>query len=174
MKSLNALAISIPVTGAIATYLALGPLSGFFLIWAAFAVWGGFFAFGADGAAFKNIVVCGIFGCVIAWVSTLIILNVPLAGALGLPLWAAIVVNLGVAVAVLAAKTQLFSAIPCTVFGIASSYAYLLQTPDVMSTAVLTSASLENQIILMPLSIIAGAICGMISGTWGSAMTNEA
>ena len=46
MKNLNALAISIPVTGVVATYLALGPLSGYYLIWAVFVFWGGFFAFG--------------------------------------------------------------------------------------------------------------------------------
>ena len=35
MKSLNALAVSISVLGALATYLALGPLGGVYLIWAA-------------------------------------------------------------------------------------------------------------------------------------------
>ena len=43
MKNLNALAISIPVTGVVATYLALGPLSCYYLIWAVFVFWGGFF-----------------------------------------------------------------------------------------------------------------------------------
>ncbi len=173
MKSLNALAISIPVTGAVATYLALGPLSGYYLIWAVFVFWGGFFAFGADGAAFRNIIVCGIFGCFIAWASTLIILNVPLAGALGLPIWAAIVVNVGVAVAVLAANIPAFAAIPCTVFGIASSYGYLLQTQGVMDTAVMTSASMQNSLLVMSASVVVGALCGLISGKWGGAMTRE-
>lgn len=57
MKSLTALAITIPVTGAVATYLALGPLAGYYLIWAAFVFWGGYFAFGANGEAFRNIIV---------------------------------------------------------------------------------------------------------------------
>ena len=174
MKYLNALAISIPVTGVVATYLALGPLSGYYLIWAVFVFWGGFFAFGADAAAFRNIIVCGILGCVIAWVSALIILNVPLAGTLGLPIWAAIVVNIGVAVAVVAANIPMFAAIPSTVFGIASSWGYILQTPNVMSAEVLTSVSLQNSIAVMSLSVVVGAICGLISGKWGSLMTSEA
>ena len=40
MKNLNALAISISVLGALATFLALGPLGGVYLIWAAFVAWG--------------------------------------------------------------------------------------------------------------------------------------
>lgn len=97
----------------------------------------------------------------------------PLAETLGLPIWAAIVVNLGVAVAVLAANIPAFSAIPCTVFGIASSYGYLLQTQGAMDTAVMTSASMQNSLLVMSTSVIAGAICGLISGSWGGAMTNK-
>ena len=40
MKNLNALAISISVLGALATFLALGPFSGVYLIWAVFVAWG--------------------------------------------------------------------------------------------------------------------------------------
>ena len=66
MKCLNALAVSISVPGALATYLALGPLGGVYLIWAAFVAWGAFYALGADIAALQKLVVCGIFralGC---------------------------------------------------------------------------------------------------------------
>lgn len=171
MKSLNALSISIPVTGAVATYLALGPLNGMYLIHAAFVFWGGFFALGGNNEAARNIVVGGILGAVIAWASALAILTIPLGNALPDAVWPAIAVGIGVAVAVVAANIPLFAAIPATVFGIATSFAYLLQTPNMMTTEVLTSPSLSNSVLLIPLSAIAGAIYGVISAKWGTAMT---
>ncbi len=41
MNKLNALTLAIPGTGTVATYLALAPMSGIYLIWAAFVFWGG-------------------------------------------------------------------------------------------------------------------------------------
>ncbi|MEX3010617.1 DUF1097 domain-containing protein [Hoeflea sp. TYP-13] len=174
MKNLNALSISIPLTGVVATYLALGPLSGIYLIPVAFVFWGGFFALGADGAALQKIIVGGIFGALLAWLTALAILTFPIGDIVGLPVWAALAVGIGVAVAVIAANIPLFAAIPATVFGIATSFGYLLQTPDVMTMEVLTSVSLQNSVILIPLSAIAGGVFGLISGKWGAAMTREA
>jgi hypothetical protein len=174
MKSLTALAISIPVLGVIATYLALGPLSGVYLIWAAFIFWGAFFAFGADIAALQKIIVCGIFGALLAWLVALAVLTVPLTPSLGLPLWAALAVGAGVAVAVLAANISALAAIPATVLGIASSFAYLLQTPEVLKADVLMSMTLKNSLIVIPLSVVAGSFFGLLSAKWGAAMTKAA
>jgi len=174
MKSLNALAISIAVLGAAATFLALGPLSGVYLIWAAFVAWGAFYALGADTAALQKLITCGIFGVVVAWAVAVIILSVPGAGPLGLPLWAGLVVGLGIVVVVLAANVATLATIPATVFGFASTFAYLLQTPDVLKLEVLLSASLKNPLIVISLSVIVGAVFGLISARWGAAMTKQA
>ena len=40
MKPLAALSLSIAILGAILAYLALGPLSGYVLVWAGFIAWG--------------------------------------------------------------------------------------------------------------------------------------
>ena len=173
MKNLNALAVSISILGAIATYLALGPLGGVYLIWAAFVAWGAFFALGADMAALQKVIVCGIFGALVAWVVAVIILAVPMAGVLGLPLWAAIVVGVGVVAVVLAANVPALATIPATVFGFASSFAFLLQTPDVLKLDVLLSASLKNSLVVISLSVVAGAVFGLLSARWGAAMTKE-
>lgn len=173
MKGLNALAISISVLGALATFLALGPLSGVYLIWAAFVAWGAFFAFGADIAALQKVIVCGIFGAFVAWAVAVIILTVPLAGTLGLPLWAALVVGAGVVAVVLAANIPALATIPATVFGFAASFAFLLQTPDVLKPDVLLSFSLKNSLIVISLSLIAGAVFGLLSARWGAAMTEK-
>ena len=173
MKNLNALAVSISVLGAIATFLALGPLSGVFLIWAAFVAWGAFFALGADMAALQKVIVCGVFGALVAWLVAVVILSVPLAAALGLPLWAAIVVGVGVVVVVLAANVPALATIPATVFGFAASFAYLLQTPDVLKLETLLSGSLKNSLVVIPLSLIVGTAFGMVSARWGAAMTKQ-
>ena len=173
MKNLNALAISISVLGALATFLALGPLGGVFLIWAAFVAWGAFFALGADMAALRKLITCGIFGAFVAWCVAVTILSVPLAGALGLPAWAAIVVGAGIVVVVLAANYPALATIPASVFGFAATFAYLLQTPDVLKLEVLLSGSLKNALILIPVSLIVGTLFGMVSARWGAAMTKQ-
>lgn len=173
MKSLNALAISISVLGALATFLALGPLSGVYLIWAAFVAWGAFYALGADIAALQKLIVCGIFGALVAWAVAVVILTVPMAGSLGLPLWAALVVGAGVVVVVLAANLPALATIPATVFGFASSFAYLLQTPDMLKPEVLLSFSMKNSLIVISLSLVAGAVFGLLSARWGAAMTKQ-
>jgi hypothetical protein len=173
MKNLNALAVSISVLGALATFLALGPLAGVYLIWAAFVAWGAFYALGADMAALQKVIVCGIFGALVAWAVALIILAVPLAGALGLPLWAAIVVGVGVVVVVLAANVPALATIPATVFGFAATFAFLLQTPDVLKLEVLLSATLKNSLIVISLSVVVGAVLGLLSARWGAAMTKD-
>lgn len=171
MKSLNALAISISVLGALATFLALGPLSGVYLIWAAFVAWGAFYALGADIAALRKLIVCGVFGALVAWLVAVVILTVPMAGSLGLPLWAALVVGAGVVVVVLAANVPALATIPATVFGFASSFAYLLQTPDMLKPEVLLSFSMKNSLVVISVSLVAGAVFGLLSARWGAAMT---
>jgi Protein of unknown function (DUF1097) len=173
MKNLNALAISISVLGALATFLALGPLSGVYLIWAAFVAWGAFYALGADLAALQKLVVCGVFGALVAWLVAVAILALPLAGALGLPLWAALAVGAGVVVVVLAANVPALATIPATVFGFASTFAYLLQTPDMLKLEVLLSASLKNSLIVISLSVVVGGLFGLMSARWGAAMTKS-
>jgi len=135
--------------------------------------WGAFFALGADIAALQKVIVCGIFGALVAWLVAVVILAVPMAGALGLPLWAAIVVGVGVVAVVLAANVPALSTIPATVFGFAASFAFLLQTPDVLKLDVLLSASLKNSLVVISLSLIAGTVFGLLSARWGAAMTKE-
>lgn len=173
MKSLNALAISISLLGALATFLALGPLSGTYLIWAVFVAWGAFYALGGDVEALKKIIICGIFGALVAWAVAVVILTVPLAAPLGLPLWAALVVGAGVVVVVLAANVPALATIPATVFGFASSFAYLLQTPDVLKSEVLLSLTMKNSLAVISMSLIVGAVFGLLSARLGGAMTRQ-
>lgn len=167
MSLLVALSISISLLGGIATWAFLSAWSGPVLIWAAFVAWGCFYHCGGDEAALKNTIIGNIFGVVCAWAAGMIVLSIPLAATLTLPIWAGIVVAGTVFVVVMAAHLSAFAIIPASVYGYASTFAYLLQTPDALSLTNLTSLSLSNALILIPASMILGAILGLISAKMG-------
>ncbi len=174
MTSHVALSVSIAVLGGIAAALCLGPLSGMVLIWAVFIAWACYFAIGGDGKALINTIVCGILGAVLAWIALLIILGIPLAGLITLPIWAGIVIAATVFVMCWLAKIKIFSALPASVLGYASVASLALQTPDVFSISSLTSVSFNNNaLIIIVISFVVGAVLGMISGLVGNAIASD-
>lgn len=171
MKSLNALTISIPVLAAVTTALVLGPLAGYLLLWTIFIAWGAFFALGASIDALKNLIICGIFGALLATIGAMAIIQFPIANIAGLAVGAALWVLIGVAIVVAAANLPLLSTIPATVFGFASVFAVLLQTPGALTMDALTSISMSNVFVLVALSFIVGGVLGLLSAKWAAAMT---
>jgi hypothetical protein len=154
--SLNtALAISLGVLGAIATWLFLGPLGGMLAIWAAFIAWGCYYHSGGKESGLQSTIVCAAAGAVIAGIT------LKVAGlSIGLPevMWTAICVGLGVAAMVLLANVPLFASIPAQVYGFASTVAYA-----VMKGGSVTAASMENPVVVIILSMVIGAIFGYVS-----------
>ncbi len=173
MKSLTALSLSIAVLGGVATFLASGAVSGYALIRGIFIGFGAFFALGATSEALKTAIVCGIFGVIMAWLSAIVIISIPLAEQLGLPLWAGIVVAVAIFILCIAANIPALSAIPGTVFGFASTFGYLLQTPKMLTQDILFGAAFTNPLIIMSISLAVGAVFGSISAKLGAAMTRE-
>jgi hypothetical protein len=171
MSALVALSVSIGILGGIATilYLKLG-----LLIWAGFLAWACFFHTGGTTAALKTTIICNIFGALCAWVAAVIIVSVPLATSLTLPVWAGIVVGLTVLILCLAANIPALSSIPASVYGYAAVFAYLLQTPDTMAKEKLLSASLANAFLIVAVSMILGALFGFVSGKMAGALTAKA
>ncbi len=168
MPQLVALSVSIAVLGALGTFafLHLG-----LPIWAAFLAWACFFHSGGDPAALKSTIVCNIFGALAAWVAAVVILAVPLAATLTLPVWAAVVVGATVLVVCLAAHSKVLSNIPASFYGYAATAAFFLQTNGALALPKLTSGSLANAVIVVPLSMVIGAVLGFVSGKLGAAMT---
>ncbi|MCI0401058.1 MAG: DUF1097 domain-containing protein [Gammaproteobacteria bacterium] len=173
MTSLVALSISIGVLGGVATWLALGPLGGFIVVWGMFVGWATFFALGGDNAALQKGILCNLFGVFCAWVAAVLILSIPLAEQLSLPVWAAIMVGLTVLGLCLGAHIGLLSSIPASVFGYASTFAFYLQTPDVMTLDLLTGGHFGNVTLQIALSLVAGGIFGWISGKLGGVLTQK-
>lgn len=171
MSQLAALSLSIGVLGGIATYLFLSV--GGLLIWAAFVAWGCYFHTGGNTDALRNTIVSNVFGSLVAWAAALIILSVPLADKLTLPLWAAIVVGATVWLICIAANVKALATIPANVYGYACTFAFLLQTPDKLNVASLTSFSLDNAFIAVSVSMIIGAVFALVSGKVGAALTEK-
>jgi hypothetical protein len=171
MSSLVALAVSIGVLGGVATilYLKVG-----LLIWAGFIAWACFFHSGGNTAGLTNTIVCNTFGAFCAWVAAVVILSFPLADTLTLPVWAGIVVGVTVMLLVLAAKVPALSTIPASVYGYAAVFAYLLQTPETMTKDKLLSASLGNALVIVVISMILGALFGIVSAKMAAAMSAKA
>jgi hypothetical protein len=167
MTSLVALSVSIAVLGAVATWLALGPLSGVFFIWGAFIAWAAFFSNGGNNAALKTTIVCGIWGVICAWVAGLILANV----AVELPanLWPSIVVGVTVLVLCLGAHVEALASIPTAVLGYAATAAYML-VGGAMDMDHLAAANFSNPLIVISISIVVGAVFGLLSGKLAGAL----
>ncbi len=160
MSSNTALAISVGVLGAIATWLFLGPLGGMLAIWAAFIAWGCFFHCGGKEAGLQSAILNNAAGAIIAGITLVVATKTGLADQLGLPIWAAICVGIGVAAMVLLANVPMFSMIPAQVYGFASVVALTLMGNAAGS---LTAASMENPVVVIILSMIVGAVFGYVS-----------
>ncbi|HDY84931.1 hypothetical protein LCGC14_0575460 [marine sediment metagenome] len=160
-----ALALSIGVLGGIATWLSLSPLAGMVTIWAIFIAWGAYFHNGANTAALKNTIVCGIFGSVLAGIAFALITKVGLGQGTPLAVNAAVWVGLAVFVLVMGATIPAFSVIPTAVYGFAATAAYAIHAGPELSTAGNTLAmDFSNPVIVISLSFIVGALFGMVSG----------
>ena len=164
MSFVNALALVLCVIGGLLTYLCVGPLAGIIHIWAIFVFTATGVALGGTNEAFKNLVVCAFAGIVIAWIGSMIVLNVPLAATLTLPVWAGIVVGLTTGCLALIANIPMFPAIPATVVGYALTFAYLLQgDAKRLTTENLMGLTPTNPLICMTASLLVAAAFGIVS-----------
>lgn len=159
MSSNTALAISVGVLGAIATWLFLGPLGGALAIWAAFIAWGCYFHCGGKEQGLQSAILCNAAGAVIGGL-TLLAAGAAIGGSLPAAVWPAICVGIGVAAMVLLANVPLFASIPAQVYGFAAVVAYTLMKDAGGS---LTAGSLENPVVVIILSMIIGAVFGYVS-----------
>jgi len=169
MSSLVALALSVAVLGGVAAWLFLSV--GSILIWAAFVAWACFFHSGGDVPALKSTIISNIFGVVAAWVAALVILSVPMAATLTLPVWAGIVVAITIFIYILMSKIEVFASIPGSTYGYACTFGFLLQTPEKLSMEALTSVSMSNALIVVPISMVIGALFAFVSGKGAAALT---
>jgi hypothetical protein len=169
MSALVALALSIGLLGAVATFLFMNLGLA---IWAGFIAWACFFHSGGDDKALVRTIAGNVFGAFCALVAALLILKLPMADTLGLPLWASIVVGVTVFVMVLASQIPALSVIPASVYGYAALFAYLLQTAEAMVVGKLLGVDVRaNPFIVVVLSMVLGALFGWASAKLAATLT---
>lgn len=168
MDKLTALSVSIATLAGALTFLAVGPASGLFLIWATTIAWAAYFLLGANQAALTNVIICGIFGAFMAVVGAYQITAIAADATLGFPLMAAFAVTASVLVMCLAAAVPKLACIPASVLGYSAVFAYLLQTPDKLTQDVLFSVALNNPFVLVSISIVLGAYVGQLSAQFAA------
>lgn len=172
MDKLTALSLSIGGLAGVATFFAVGPLAGVFLIWAATIPWAVYFLLGANKEAVCKNITCSIFGVVMAWVTALMLTEISPDTMLGFPFMAAFTVALSVIVLCLAANIPQLATIPCSVVGYSLTFAYLLQTPEKLTKAVLLGASLDNPLVVISISIVIGTYLGVYSAEFAGKLEN--
>lgn len=171
VDKLTALSLSIGGLAGVATFLAVGPASGIFFIWAATIAWAAYFFLGATKEALINTIVCGIFGVFMAWLTAILLTEIPATALLGFPLMAAITVTVAVVVMCLAANIPQLATIPASVLGYSSTFAYLLQTSDKLTKEVLLGVSLDNPLLIISISIVVGTYFGQWSAQLSEQLT---
>jgi hypothetical protein len=160
MDLITALAISIGVLGGIATFLFLSPIGLGLQIWAAFIAWASFYHCGGKVAGLQASVAANLWGVLWGALTLIAATGTGVADSLGLPMWAAICVAVGVAIMILGAKIPALSAIPAQVYGYAATVAFALLTN---ATGALTEVSLANPAVVVALSMVVGGLFGYAS-----------
>lgn len=174
MNSLTALSLSIGSLAGAAVFLAVGPMAGVFFIWAATISWAAYFALGGTDEAAKNMAVCGVFGVAMAWYAAVQLTNIPADAALGFPAMAAVVVFISVVVSCLAANIPQLACIPATVLGYSATFAYMLQTPGILTPEVLLGVAWENPLVVISFSLLVGIGLGIASAKLAAKWTTAA
>jgi hypothetical protein len=170
MDLITALAISIGVLGGIATFVLLSPFGFGLHIWAAFIAWATFYHCGGQEAGLTKALTQLIFGAIMAYIALLLVTQIPLGAALGVPLWAGICVLITVFILVYAAKAPMLSDIPASVYGYAATAGLALAGNKL---GAVTAGSMENPFINIVISLIIGALLGYISQKIALAMVKE-
>ena len=158
MNLVTALAIVIGLLSVLITWLFFGPLSGLSL-WAAFVAWGSFFNQGGGESGLQKSLLAAIWGAVCATIAFVLLNSGMLAGLGGMA--APVAVGATVALMVLGAHIPVFSAIPASVYGYASTAAFALMGNH-MGDALSTTVS-ASPILNVVASMVIGGIFGYVS-----------
>ena len=154
MDIITALAVSIGLLGAVATYLFL--TIGTVQIWIGFIGWASFYHCGGGTDGLRKSVGANLWGVLMALIALLLITQVD-PGLPG-PLWPSIVVGVTAAILVLGAKIEAFGVIPASVYGYAATAGYGL-----LGGASVTTVNLANPLVCAAVSLVLGGLFGILS-----------
>jgi Protein of unknown function (DUF1097) len=163
MRLVLASSFSNAFLGGLATWAFL--TQGDFLVWAAVIAWGCFFHTGGAPRSVLRTIVGNSWGCLCAWTAGLLF-SVGPASVPG-PVWAGVVV-FGVVIVMVFVGHQMaihwkltIAVVPACFYGAASTFAYMVQTPGRLSPHVLLGATVQNPLLVIPVSMAVGAFLGL-------------
>ncbi|MBO9466829.1 hypothetical protein TRP8649_02911 [Pelagimonas phthalicica] len=160
MNLINALAISIGVLAAIATWLCLG--NGYGLqVWALFIGWGSFYHTGGGSDGLTKSAINHVWGALVATVALVVVGTV--GGSVEVT---SLLVGASVIVLVLGAHLPVLSTIPAAVYGYASTAAFCLLT----GVAIGDIAATGQAAAMVVASLILGNLFGFVSEKLAGAM----
>lgn len=165
MSKLTALALSIAVLGGVWAFLSLNPLAGLAVVWIGFIAWGCYFHSGADNAALQKTIAGMIFGAVMAGIALTLVSSGALGG-LG-ALAAPVIIAVTVFPLVIVAGCNLLSVVPANVYGYAATAGLALSTNTAANA---TMMNMSNPVLLVAVSVVLGALFGMVSGKLAGAL----
>lgn len=158
MPMLLALGLSIAVLAFVATFMSVADIGGVgWQVWAIFIAWGCYFHVGGKTQGLVTTIVGMTFGVIIGLLA--LWANGALNPGLDGPIWAGICVAIGAFIIVLASSIPALSVIPASVYGFASIAAYVL----LKGGGDLTAFGMDHPGVIVVISIIAGAIFGLLS-----------
>ncbi len=158
MRFVMASSFSNAFLGGIAVWAFLS--QGNFLVWAAVIAWGCFFH---TCGSLPTTVAGNCWGIFCAWCAGVLLTFNP---GLAAPLWAGLVVGcITMGMVFVGHQMSIYwkmgiVVVPACFYGAAATFAYMVQTPDRLSQKALLSAGLTNAIIVVPVSMIIGALLG--------------
>lgn len=164
MHIITALAISIGVLAAVATYLCLGTTLGL-QVWALFIGWGSFYHTGGKTDGLTKSAINHAWGVLVASITLFIIAKVG-----GSAMVTSIIVGVSVVALVLGAHIPALATIPAAVYGYASTAAFCLLS----GVAIGDVAALGKAAILVLVSLIIGNIFGFVSEKIAGGMAKAA
>jgi hypothetical protein len=164
MNLINALAISIGVLAAVATWVCLGNGAGL-QVWALFIGWGAFYHTGGKVEALTKNSINHIWGVAVAAVTLFVVGSV--AGSVVVT---SVIVGVSVVVLVLGAHLPALATIPAGVYGYASTAAGTLLS----GVALTDTAALGKAAMMIAVSLIVGNVFGIVSEKVAGAMVAKA
>ena len=164
MNLINALAISIGVLAAVATWVCLGNSAGL-QVWALFIGWGSFYHTGGGTDGLTKSAINHVWGVVVATIALFVVGTVG-----GAVIVTSAIVGASVVVLVLGAHLPLLATIPAAVYGYASTAAFCLLT-GVAIGDLTVSAQAAGMVLA---SMILGNIFGFVSEKAAGALTKKA
>jgi hypothetical protein len=175
MRTVLASSFSNAFLGGLATWAFLS--LGSSLVWAAVVAWGCFFHTGGNAKAVQITIVGNALGVLTAWIGGNLLIANP--AAIPAPVWAGFVIFAIVIVMVFVGHniagylnfTTLV--IPASFYGAASTFAFLVQTPNKLSAGALHSFSFENALVALPVAMIIGAFLGFATAKMTTALAAQ-